>query len=64
MDFTVTLTEDVKRAMRYLGYSEKDIKAEIERQCSDIFENLIKRAKRKWVEKREMKNIFPEPLTE
>ena len=64
MDFTITLTEDVKRAMRYLRYSEADIRAEIERQCSDIFENLVKQAKREWIEKKEMKSIFPEPLIE
>ena len=64
MEIAINITDDIKRAMRYLGYSKADIRAEIEHQCSDILENLVRRAKREWVEKKTIGTIFPEPLTE
>jgi len=59
----IELTDDMKRAARYLGYTKEDIEAEINRQCSDFFENLIAQAKRKYVENKTMLDIDPEPLS-
>jgi len=63
MDITINLTDDMKRAARYLGYTKKDIETEINRQCSDFFNRLIAQAKRKYVETKTMLDIDPEPLS-
>jgi len=62
MDVTIEITDDGKRALRYLGYTKEDIRAEINRQCSDFFENAIKRAKQKYVKNITLFEINPEPL--
>jgi len=63
MNVEITLTDDIKRAARYLGLSKSEIEKEINRQCSDFFENLVSRAKRKYLKTKTMEDIDPEPLT-
>ena len=62
MDITIEITDDEKRALRYLGYSEESVRFEINRQCSDFFKNAIKKAKQKYVENITLSEIDPEPL--
>lgn len=62
MNITIDLTDEMKRAIRYLGLVERDIRKEVNTQCSDYFENLIRRAKQKYLSAKTMEEIDPKPL--
>jgi len=63
MDIHLELTDDIKRAIRYLGYTKEDIHRELLFRCQDYFESLVARAKRMYAEKKTMLDIDPEPLS-
>ena len=63
MEVARTLTDDHKRAIRYLGYSQEDVITGMNRQCTDFLENLVKQAKQKCAQEKTMKEIDPSPLS-
>lgn len=62
MNITMELTDDMKRAIRYTGFTRIDVETEINRQVSDFFENLIKQAKQKYMITKTMEDIDPLPV--
>ncbi len=62
MNLTIPLTDDDKRAIRYLNKSPAQVQTEMLRQCTDVLKNYIHQAKIKWIETKKMVDIDPDPI--
>ncbi len=63
MQIAIEVTDEHRRAMRYLGHTQEDVEKEIRRQSADLLDNFVKRTKQQWLRGKTMIDVDPAPLS-
>lgn len=62
MTIGVQLSDEEKRALRYLGYSQDQLRNKMVQSFRKIMDNLVQEAKEKYADTKTMSEIDPAPL--
>ncbi len=62
MQITINLTNQEKKALRFLGKTNQELRNELVGLCARRLDGFVVEAKSKWVAQKNMDDIDPNPI--